>query len=138
METREGTEMRWFNPVVLCATLVLAGCSFSTDASAFFGARAAHACAAAIKERCGHVQPRVAPLRACFESNLDHLSGACASRLTQITTVAKDCEADVKRLCGGVRRAADVQACMQPRLGEVSAQCRRALARVAVPSRLFR
>jgi len=130
--------MRWFNPVVFCAALVLAGASFSTDASAFFGARAARACAAAVKERCGHVQPRVAPLRACFETHLDHLSGACASRLTQVANVAKDCEADVKRLCGGVRRAADIQACMQPRLGEVSARCRRALARVAVPSRLFR
>ena len=130
--------MRWFNPAVLCVTLLMAGSSFSTDASAFFGTRAARACAAAVKERCGHVQPRVSPPRACFERNLDHLSGACASRLTQVTTVAKDCEADVKRLCGGVRRAADVQACMQPRLGQVSARCRRALARIAVPSRLFR
>jgi hypothetical protein len=130
--------MRWFSPVVLCATLVLSGSSFSTDASAFFGARAARACAAAVKERCGHVQPHVAPLRACFERHLDHLSEACASRLTQVTNVAKDCEADVKRLCGGVRRAADVQACMQPRLREVSAGCRRALARIAVPSSLFR
>ena len=130
--------MRLFNRIVLCATLVLAGSSFSTDASAFFGARAARACAAAVKERCGHVEPRVAPLRACFETHLDHLSGACASRLTQVANVAKDCEADVKRLCGGVRRAADIQACMQPRLGEVGARCRRALARVAVPVSLFR
>jgi hypothetical protein len=130
--------MRWFNRVVLCATLVLAGASFSTDASAFFGARAARACAAAVKERCGHVKPRVAPLRACFETHLDHLSGACASRLTQVANAAKDCEADVKRLCGGVTRAADIQVCMQPRLGEVSGRCRRALARVAVPVSLFR
>jgi hypothetical protein len=129
--------MRWSN-LVFSATFVLAGLSFSTEASAFFGARAARACAAAVKERCGHVQPRVAPLRACFETHMDHLSGPCASRLTQVTTVAKQCEADVRRLCGGVQRAADVQACMEPRLGEVSAQCRRALARVAVPSRLFR
>jgi hypothetical protein len=129
--------MRW-SSLVFSAMLVLAGASFSTDASAFFGARAARACAAAVKERCGHVQPRVAPLRACFETHLDHLSGACASRLTQVANVAKECEADVRRLCGGVQRAADVQACMQPRLGEVSAQCRRALARIAVPVSLFR
>ena len=130
--------MRWSNPFVFSLTLVLAGASFSTDASAFFGGRAARACAAAVKERCGHVQPRVAPLRACFETHLDHLSGACASRLSQVTTVAKDCEADVKSLCGGVQRAADIQACMQPRLGEVSVRCRRALARIAVPVSLFR
>jgi hypothetical protein len=130
--------MRWFDPVVLCVTLVLAGSSFSTDASAFFGARTARACAAAVKQRCGQVQPRVGPLRACFDRNRDHLSGPCASRLTQVVNVAQQCEADVRRLCGGVQRAADVQACMQPRLREVSAQCRRALARIAVPSRLFR
>jgi hypothetical protein len=130
--------MRWFNPVVLCATLVLSASSFSTDASAFFGARATRACAAAIKERCGHVQPRVAPLRACFDRHRDQLSRACAGRLTQVTGAAMDCEADVKRLCGGVRRAADVQACMQPRLRQVSARCRRALTRIAVPASLFR
>jgi hypothetical protein len=130
--------MRWSTAVVFSATLVLAGLSLSTDASAFFGARAARVCAAAVKERCGHVQPRVGPLRACFETHMDHLSGPCASRLTQVANVAQECEADVRRLCGGVQRAADVQACMQPRLREVSARCRRALTRIAVPSRLFR
>jgi len=58
--------------------------------------------------------------------------------MTQVANVAKEWEADVRRLCGGVQRAADIQACMQPRLGQISAQCRRALARIAVPSRLFR
>ena len=131
-ENPKGHEMRWSN-LVLCATLVLAGLSVSTDASAFIGARAARACAAAVKERCGHVQPRIAPLRACFETHMDHLSGACASRLAQAADIAKACEADVKKLCGGVERAAEIQACMQPRLGEVSPQCKRALARIAVP-----
>ncbi len=126
-----------FSPAVLCATLVLAGLTLSADASAFLGARVARTCAAAVKERCGHVQPRVAPLRACFETHMDHLSGPCASRLTQVANVAQECEADVKKLCGGVQRAAEIQACMQPRLGEVSSQCKRALARVAVPFSLF-
>jgi hypothetical protein len=129
--------MRWSTAVVFSATLVLAGLSLSTDASAFFGARAARVCAAAVIERCGHVQPHVAPLRACFETHMDHLSGPCASRLTQVANVAQECEADVRRLCGGVQRAAEIQACMQPRLGEVSPQCRRALARIAVPFSLF-
>ena len=120
--------------LVFGATLVIAGSSFSTDASAFLAARA---CAAAVKETCGHVKPRVAPLRACFETHLDHLSGACASKLTQAADVAKACEADVKKLCGGVQRAAEVQDCMQPRLGEVSAGCKHALAKIAVPFSLF-
>jgi hypothetical protein len=126
--------MRWSTSVVFSATLVLAGSSFSTHASAFFGARA---CAAAVKDRCGEVKPRVAPLRACFETHMDHLSGACASKLTQAADAAKACEADVKKLCGGVQRAANIQACMQPRLGEVSARCKHALAKVAVPFSLF-
>jgi hypothetical protein len=130
--------MRWFDPVVLCATLALAVSSFSTEASAFFGARAARACAAAVKQTCGQVQPRAAPLRACFDRNPNQLSRPCGNRLTQVANVAQQCEADVRRLCGGVRRVADVQACMQPRLREVSAGCRRALAGVAVPSRFFR
>jgi hypothetical protein len=129
--------MKWSN-LVFSATLVLVSLSLSSDASAFFGARTTRACAAAVKQRCGHVQPRVGPLRACFETHMDHVSGPCASRLTQVATVAQECEADVRRLCGSVQRVANVQACMQPRLREVSAGCRRALARVAVPSRLFR
>jgi hypothetical protein len=120
--------------LVFGATLVLAGSFFPTDASAFIGARA---CAAAVTESCGHVKPRVAPLRACFETHMDHLSGACASKLTRAADVAKACEADVKKLCGDVQRAAEAQACMQPRLMEVSARCKHALAKIAVPFSLF-
>jgi hypothetical protein len=129
--------MRWSNRVVLCATLVLACSSFSTDALAFFRARAARACATAIIEKCGQVQPRVASLRACFDRHLDPLSRACASRLTQVSNVATECETDVKRLCGGVRRVADVEACMQPRLDRVSARCRCALDAVPACAQAF-
>ena len=125
--TRQGDEMRWSNPVVLCTTLVLACSSFSTDASAFLRARVARACATAITERCGQVRPRAAPLQACIDRHRDPLSRACAGRLTEVANAAKNCEADVKTLCGGVRRAADVEPCMQPRLDRVSARCRRAL-----------
>jgi hypothetical protein len=50
----------------------------------------------------------------------------------QVAGAAKECEADVKRLCGGVHRAADVEACMRPRLEEVSGRCRGALMRIAI------
>ena len=50
--------MRWSASVVFGANLVLAASVFATDASAFFGGRTARACAAAVKERCGHAQPR--------------------------------------------------------------------------------
>ena len=41
--------MRWFNPVVFSATLVLFGSSLSTDALALLGA---NACVSAVKETC--------------------------------------------------------------------------------------
>ena len=88
-----------FNPVVFCATLVLVGSSFSTNASAFLGA---NACVSAVKASCGHVKPRVGPLRACFETHMDHLSGSCANRLSHVADLAKECETDVKNLCGDV------------------------------------
>jgi hypothetical protein len=126
--------MRCFNPVVFCAALVLAGASFSTGASAFLGA---NACMSAVKQSCGHVQPRVAPLRACFETHLDHLSGKCASRLSHVADAARECEADVKNLCGCAQRAVEALDCIKPRLSEVSKRCKDALAKVAVPFAFF-
>jgi hypothetical protein len=127
--------MRCFNPVVFYATLVLVGSSFSTDASAFLGA---NACVSAVKASCGYVKPRVAPLRACFETHMDHLSGSCANRLSHVADLAEECEGDVKNLCGGVQRAAEALDCIKPRLSEVSKRCKDALAKVAVPFAFFR
>ena len=118
------------NAFVLGAALALFDFSFATDASAFVRGRA---CARAVKEYCGHVEPRLGPLRACFETHIDNLSGPCASRMAQVTNAARECEADVKRLCGGVKRAKEIEECMTPRLGEVSKACKAALAKVAVP-----
>jgi hypothetical protein len=120
--------------LVFCATLVLAGFSFSTDASALLGGGA---CVSAVKASCGHVKPRVQPLRACFETHMDHLSGKCANRLSHAADIAKACETDVKKLCDGVQRAAEALDCIKPRLGEVSAGCKHALAKVAVPFAFF-
>jgi hypothetical protein len=68
---------------------------------------------------------------------MDHLSGACASKLAQAADVAKACEADVKKLCGDVQRAAQIQDCIKPQLGKVSAGCKHALTKIAVPFALF-
>jgi hypothetical protein len=126
--------MRCFNPVVFCATLVLAGSFFSTGASAMLGT---HACVSAVKASCGHVKPRVAPLRACFETHMDHLSGSCASRLSRVADLAEECEGDVKKFCGDVQRAAEALDCIKPRLSEVSKRCKDALAKVAIPFAFF-
>jgi hypothetical protein len=125
--------MRW-SKLVFCAALVLSGLSFSSNASAFLGASA---CVSAVKASCGHVKPRVGPLRACFETHMDHLSGSCAGRLSQVADIARECEGDVKNLCGGVHHAAEALDCIKPRLSEVSKRCKDALVRVAVPFALF-
>jgi hypothetical protein len=126
----EGSKMKWSGAIVFSATLVLIGLSFPTDASAFIGA---NACVSAVKASCGHVKPRVAPIRACFETHMVHLSGKCASRLAQVADIARDCEEDVKKLCPGVQRAAHALDCIKPRLWEVSRRCKDTLAKVAVP-----
>jgi hypothetical protein len=89
-----------------------------------------HACVSAVTASCGHVKPS---RWACFETHMDHLSGKCASRMTQVAEIAKECEGDVKILCGGVHRAAEALDCIKPRLSEVSKRCKNALAKVAVP-----
>ncbi len=119
--------------IALAATLVFLDSSFPTNARAFGGA-----CVAAVNAVCGDVKPRVGPIRACFEKHLAHLSGPCASRLSRAADVAQECEGDVKKFCGGVRRAAEIADCMKPRLGEVSTPCKRALAKVAIPFAFLR
>jgi hypothetical protein len=69
---------------------------------------------------------------------MDHLSGSCASRLSQVADLAKECEADVRNLCRGVQRTSEALDCIKPRLGEVSKRCKDALAKVAVPFAFFR
>lgn len=125
--------MRW-SKLVFCATLVLAASSFSTDASAFLGA---NACVSAVEQSCGRVKPRVRPLRACFETHMDRLSGPCAGRLSQVSRAARECEADVRRLCGGARRAAEAFDCIKSRLSQVSKRCKDALDKIAVPFAFF-
>jgi hypothetical protein len=127
--------MRFSNTIVLGAALVFAGSFIATEGRAFVGGSGA--CVSAVKKSCGDVKPRVEPLRACFETHLDHLSERCASRLSHVADVAKQCEADVKRLCRGVTRVAELEDCMKPRLMEVSEPCKSALVKIAVPFSFF-
>lgn len=119
--------------IALAATLLLLDSSLPTDARAFGGA-----CVAAVNVACGDVKPRVGPIRACFEKHLERLSGPCASKLSRAADAAQECEADVKKFCGAVRRAAEIADCMKPRLGEVSRPCKGALAKVAIPFAFLR
>lgn len=95
-----------------------------------------NACVSAVKASCGHVKPRVAPFRACFETHMDHLSGSCANRLSHVADLAKECETDVKNLCGGFERGGGARL-NQAAAGEVGKRCKDALAKVAVPFAFF-
>jgi hypothetical protein len=53
--------------------------------------------------------------------------------LSHVADLAKECETDVKNLCGNVERAAEALDCIKPRLEEVGKRCKDALAKVAVP-----
>ena len=67
-----------------------------------------------------------------MEKHLGALSGPCADKLSRAVELSSVCEADVKRLCGGVARSSEIVACMKPKLGQVGGPCRRALAKVAM------
>ena len=95
------------------------------------GTASLKSCAASLKAACRNVKPGGGRAQACFNSHLATLSEPCKTKLTQAASSARACEADVRKLCGGVARAADIPACMEPRLAKVGKPCKRAMARVA-------
>ena len=117
--------------VVLGAAFALLGSAIASDASAAEGGSLA-SCAASFKAVCGNVKPGGGRIQACFDSHIASLSNPCKNKLTQAASAARACEADVRKLCGGVARAAELMSCMKPRLAEVGKPCKRAMARVAL------
>ena len=115
--------------VGFCAVAALFGWGVASEAHA--GGSSLKSCAASLKAACGNVKPGSGRAQACFNSHLATLSEPCKTKLTQAASSARACEADVRKLCGGVERAADIPACMEPRLAEVGKTCKRAMARVA-------
>jgi len=115
--------------VVFVAAAALFGWGVASEAHA--GGSSLKSCAASLKAACGDVKPGGGRAQACFNSHLATLSEPCKTKLTQAASSARACEADVRKLCGGVARAADIPACMEPRLAKVGKPCKRAMARVA-------
>ncbi len=120
-----------FHSVALGAALVVFGAAFATEARA----ASRISCARAVKSACGGVEPNGGRLKACFESHFDKLSGACGERLSHAAAVARACEADTRKFCGGVKRAAQIPGCMKPRLKELGEPCRAALGVSVAPKR---
>ena len=89
-------------------------------------------CAVALKAACGDLKPGGGRVQACFDSHVATLSEPCKTKLTQAAASARACEADVRKLCGGVAQAAEIVSCMEPRLAEVGKPCKRAMTKVVL------
>ena len=87
-------------------------------------------CAASLKAACGGLKPGGGRVQACFDSHVATLSEPCTIKLTQAAASSRACEADVRKLCGGVAHAAEIVSCMEPRLAEVGKPCRRAMTKI--------
>ena len=71
-------------------------------------------------------------------SHFDKPSGPCGDRPAGAAAVGRACEADARKFCGGVKRAAQVPGCMKPHLREVGEPCMAALSKVGVKSSIVR
>ena len=114
--------------IALRGALVLLCAALGTDA----WAASRLSCAWAVKSACGFVEPNGGRLRAYFESHFDKPSGPCGDRLSRAAAVGRACEADARKFCCGVKRAARVPGCMKPHLWEVGEPCMAALSKVGV------
>ena len=117
--------------VVLSAVIALFGSVPASEARAGGGA-SLKSCAASLKATCGDVKPGAGRVQACFDSHLATLPEPCKSKLTQAAASARACEADVRKLCGGLAQAAEIVSCMEPRLAEVGKPCKRAMTKVVL------
>ena len=90
------------------------------------------ACAASLKAACGDLKPGGGRVQGCFDSHVATLSEPCKIKLTQAAASSRACEADVRKLCGGVAHAAEIVSCMEPRLAEVGKSCRRAMTKIVL------
>lgn len=65
---------------------------------------------------------------------MNGLSVACTAKLSKSAYIAKQCEPDITRFCGG-RKLGErhVSSCMKGHLGELSDACKGALAFIAAP-----
>jgi hypothetical protein len=117
--------------LVLGAAIALLGSAIAPEARAGGGA-SLKACAASLKATCGDVKPGGGRAQACFDSHIATLSEPCKSKLTQAAASSRACEADVRKLCGGVAHAAEIVNCMEPRLAEVGKSCRRAMTKLVL------
>jgi hypothetical protein len=117
--------------IVLGAAIALLGSAIAPEARAG-GSASLKSCATSLKAACGDVKPGGGRAQACFASHLATLSEPCKSKLMQAASSARTCEADIRKLCGGVARAGEIPSCMETRLAEVGKPCKRAMTKVVL------
>ena len=117
--------------VALGAVIALIGSVLASEAPAV-GTASLKSCAASLKAVCGDVKPGGGRAQACFDAHLATLSEPCKSKLAQAASSARACEADIRKLCGGVARAGEIPSCMETQLAQVGKPCKRAMTKVVL------
>src|SRR5579871_1761047 len=90
-------------------------------------------CTVDLKSLCAGVTPGEGAVRACIQAHIGELSVGCSSRLSKAAWVLSECHADVQHFCPDAKYGG-IADCMKPHLGEVSDQCRGAIAFIASPA----
>ena len=125
--------------VVALVSIALFGVAGNLAAQESLIDTVANGCKAEISTYCKDVKPGEGRVLACLYAYQDKLSGKCeyalydaAARLERavaaLTYTAKECEADLNALCGGVK-AGDgrLLECLEKNDAKVSARCKGAL-----------
>jgi hypothetical protein len=119
--------------VAICAAIMILLSAVPTRTWSMGGGSPVRACAVDLNAMCGHVRLGGGRVHACFASHISELSTACTDKLSRVAYVAKECQGDIRRLCGGVKQASQIRGCMKSRMADVGQQCKAALARMAMP-----
>jgi hypothetical protein len=115
-----------FYAVALGATLLLTASTASVQAED-------RDCTVDLKSLCAGVAPGEGRVHECIESHISELSVGCLSRLSKAAWVFSECRADVQHFCPDAKYGG-IADCMRPHLGEVSDQCKGAMAFIASPA----
>ncbi len=115
-----------FYAVALGAAMLLTAPTASIQA-------AERLCAVDLKSLCAGITPGEGRIHACIQAHISELSVGCSDRLAKAAWAAKECHADIEQFCPHAKYGG-IAHCMKPHLGEVSDQCKGALAFLASPA----
>jgi cysteine rich repeat protein len=85
---------------------------------------AQHPCVEDAKKLCAGIQPGQGRIAACLKEHKDQLSSGCKANIAHFREGAQACQADVERLCPGIKAGPERHACMQQHKDQVSPECR--------------